>query len=85
MHLYLAHYVTNEVLAATLATLTVYLCLRMLKNETLRAGQFLLIGLALGATILTKATGILLLPIAVVAILARIEETNFNLAPSILW
>jgi hypothetical protein len=33
MHLYLAHYVTNEVLAATLATLTVYLCLMALKTK----------------------------------------------------
>ena len=83
MHLYLAHYVTNEVLAATLATLTVYLCLRMLKNETPRAGQFLLIGLALGATILTKATGILLLPIAVVAILAKLIHTRTPVAVSL--
>src|SRR5258705_13149964 len=65
MHLYLMHYVTNELLTATLATLTVYLCLRLLKNETPRAAQFIFGGLALGATMLTKATGILLLPIAI--------------------
>jgi tetratricopeptide (TPR) repeat protein len=76
MHLYLAHYVTNEVLTATLATLTVYLCLRVLKNESPRAGQFILIGLALGATMLTKATGILLLPIAVAAIVAKLIHTQ---------
>ena len=33
MHLYLAHYVTNEILAAALATVTLYLCLRLLKSE----------------------------------------------------
>ena len=71
MHLYLAHYVTNEVLTATLATLTVYLCLRLLKNEKPRAAQFVFVGLALGATMLTKATGILLLPIVIAAICAR--------------
>src|SRR4029077_20004759 len=71
MHLYLMHYVTNELLPATLATLTVYLCLRLLKNETPHAAQFVFIGLALGATILTKATGILLLPIVLAAICAR--------------
>ena len=71
MHLYLAHYVTNEVLTATLATLTVYLCLHLLKNETPCAAQFVFVGLALGATMLTKATGILLLPIVIAAICAR--------------
>jgi hypothetical protein len=40
MHLYLMHYVTNELLTATLATLTVYLCLRLLTNGTPRAAQF---------------------------------------------
>jgi hypothetical protein len=34
MHLYLAHYVTNELLAAVLATLSLYLCLRLLKSQT---------------------------------------------------
>ncbi len=71
MHLYLAHYVTNEVLTGTLATLTVYLCLHLLKNETPRAAHFVFVGLALGATMLTKATGILLLPIVIAAICAR--------------
>src|SRR5882724_3701557 len=76
MHLYLMHYVTNELLAATLATLTVYLCLRLLKNETPRAAQFVFVGLALGATMLTKATGILLLPIVIAAICARRNYTR---------
>jgi tetratricopeptide (TPR) repeat protein len=75
--------VTNEVLAATLATLTVYLCLKALKNETPRAGQFVLIGLALGATMLTKATGILLLPIALAAIFASLIRTRTPVAVSL--
>ena len=37
MHLYLAHYVTNEMLAATLATAAIYVCLRLLKSEVPRA------------------------------------------------
>jgi tetratricopeptide (TPR) repeat protein len=69
MHLYLAHYVTNEMLAATLATAAFYLCLRLLKSEVPRAAQFAWLGVALGATMLTKITGILLLPI-VIAVLA---------------
>jgi Dolichyl-phosphate-mannose-protein mannosyltransferase/Tetratricopeptide repeat len=82
MHLYLMHYVTNELLTATLATLTVYLCLRLLKNETPRAAQFAFVGLALGATMLTKATGILLLPIVIAAICARWSHTR---PPFAIW
>ena len=41
MHLYLAHYVTNEMLAAALATLTLYLCLRLLRSDTPRVSQLL--------------------------------------------
>jgi tetratricopeptide (TPR) repeat protein len=83
MHLYLMHYVTNELLTATLATLTIYLCLSVLKNKTPRAGQFLLMGLALGATMLTKATGILLLPIAVAAIFAKLIHARVPVAVSL--
>ncbi|MFL6504600.1 MAG: tetratricopeptide repeat protein, partial [Candidatus Udaeobacter sp.] len=71
MHLYLMHYVTNELLTATLATLTLYLCLRLLKNETPRAAQFVFIGLSLGATMLTKSTGILLFPTVIAAVAMR--------------
>jgi tetratricopeptide (TPR) repeat protein len=80
MHLYLMHYVTNELLTATLATLTFYLCLRLLKDETPRAAQFVFIGLALGATMLNKATGILLLPIVIAAICARHVHTKAGFA-----
>src|SRR5260370_27042737 len=60
MHLYLMHYVTNELLTATLTTLTVYLCLRLLTNQTPPPAQFVFVGLALGPAMLTKATGSLL-------------------------
>src|SRR4051812_5219005 len=82
MHLYLMHYVTNELLTATLATLTVYLCLRLLKNETPRAVPFLFVGLALGATMLTKSTGILLLPIVIASICIGRSYTR---APFAIW
>lgn len=73
MHLYLAHYVTNEMLAATLATAALYLCLRLLKSEVPRASQFAWLGAALGATMLTKVTGLLLLPIVVAALLGKLR------------
>ncbi len=82
MHLYLMHYVTNELLTAALATLTVYLCLRLIKNETPRAAQFVFVGLALGATMLTKATGVLLLPIVIAVICVR---RNYTRASFAIW
>ena len=73
MHLYLTQYVTNEMLAATLATTTLYLCLRLLKSEVPRASQFVWLGVAVGATILTKVTGVLLLPIVITAVAGRLR------------
>jgi tetratricopeptide (TPR) repeat protein len=72
MHLYLAQYVTNEMLAATLATATLYLCLRLLKSEMPPASEFAWLGLALGAAMLAKATVILLLPIMLAAVAGRL-------------
>lgn len=83
MHLYVAHYVTNEMLAATLATATLYLCLRLLKNEVPRAAQFAWVGLALGATMLAKATGILLLPIVTAAIAGKLLAARVPMAASL--
>ncbi len=83
MHLYLAHYVTNELLAAVLATLSLYLCLRLLKSQTPSASQFCWLGLALGAAILAKATVILLLPIVVAAIAGRLVSIRALIANSL--
>src|SRR5947208_4600158 len=82
MHLYLAHYVTNEMLAATLATATLYLCLRLLRSETTRALQFAWLGLAVGAAMLTKATAILLLPVVFAAIAGKLACAR---VPTAIW
>jgi Tfp pilus assembly protein PilF len=80
MHLYLAQYVTNEMLASTLASAALYLCLRLLNSELPRASQFAWLGVALGATILTKVTGILLLPIVIVALVGRLRSARAPMA-----
>src|SRR5207237_6579585 len=80
MHLYLAQYVTNEMLAATLATAALYLCLRLLNSKVPRASQFAWLGVALGATILAKVTGILLLPIVIAALAGRLRGTRAPIA-----
>jgi tetratricopeptide (TPR) repeat protein len=83
MHLYLAHYVTNEMPAATLATATLYLCLRLLKSDAPRASQFAWLGFALGAAMLTKATGILLLPIVIAAVAGKLVAARSPIATSL--
>ena len=83
MHLYLAHYVTNEILAAALATAALYLFLRLLRSETPRASQFAWLGLAMGAAMLAKATGILLLPIVIAAIAGKLAVTRAPAAISL--
>jgi tetratricopeptide (TPR) repeat protein len=82
MHLYLAHYVTNELLSATLATAALYLCLRLLKSDAPRTSQFGWLGLALGAAMLAKATSVLLLPIVIVAIAGKLANAR---APMTIW
>jgi len=83
MHLYLAHYVTNEILAATLATAALYLCLRLLTSETPRAAQFALLGLAIGAAMLAKVTGILLLPVVIAAIAGKLVSARAPVTTSL--
>jgi tetratricopeptide (TPR) repeat protein len=62
MQLYLSHYVTNETLAATLVTATIYFGLRLLKCENAPALQYLWLGAFAGLAILAKATSLLLIP-----------------------
>jgi len=83
MHLYLAHYVTNEMLAAVLVTATLYLCLRLLKDDTSRASQFAWLGLVLGAAMLAKATGVLVLPIVIIAIAGKFAYARAPIAISL--
>ncbi len=82
MHLYLAHYVTNELLAATLVTATLYFCLCLLKSDTPRMSQFASVGLALGAAMLAKATAILLLPIVIASIAGKLACAR---PPVVIW
>ena len=83
MQLYMAHYVTNEMLAAALATATLYLCLRLLKSDTPRASQFAWLGLALGGAMLAKVTSVLLLPIIIAAIAGKLAYARAPIAISL--
>jgi dolichyl-phosphate-mannose-protein mannosyltransferase len=62
MQLYLSHYVTNETLAATLASVSIYFGLRVLTIERVPVWKFLVLGCVVGAAMLAKATALLLIP-----------------------
>ncbi|HST30670.1 MAG TPA: glycosyltransferase family 39 protein [Chthoniobacterales bacterium] len=74
MQLYLSHYVTNETLVATLASATIYLGLRALSLERVSVWSLVSLGACLGAAILTKATGLLLIPPLVGAFAIRLWQ-----------
>ena len=63
MQLYLSHYVTNETLAATLASASLYLGLQALLAENESFWQLFSLGACVGAAMLAKATGLLLVPV----------------------
>ncbi|HZL42887.1 MAG TPA: glycosyltransferase family 39 protein [Verrucomicrobiae bacterium] len=88
MHLYLSHFTTNETLAATLATATVYLCLRVLQSPSPSIRQYVFLGICMGAACLTKVTDILLVPAVMIALFvcrrSRVERREKGaLTPSL--
>jgi tetratricopeptide (TPR) repeat protein len=58
-HLYTAHYLTNEALLVPLGAASLYLCLRALHDERPSAARHALLGLCLGAALLTKVTALI--------------------------
>ncbi len=73
MQLYLAHFVTNETLAAALAAAVVYLSLRLLRIENGSTSGYALLGFLLGAAILTKTTVVLLVPAVFAALVTKLS------------
>jgi tetratricopeptide (TPR) repeat protein len=60
--LYLAHYITNEFLAATLVTASIYFCLRLLKSPNGSPLLAAAAGICLGAALSTKASALVAVP-----------------------
>ena len=82
MQLYLSHYVTNETLAATLVTLSVYLGLRLLRTKEPTVAQFAWLGLSMGAAMLAKATALLLVAPLFLALIINLVAGR---APVAIW
>jgi tetratricopeptide (TPR) repeat protein len=77
-HIYLCNYVTNEALATTLATAAILVCLGILADERPSPARHALLGLCLGAALLTKLTAIVVtgvvLPVLAGQLVARRER-----------
>lgn len=82
MQLYLSHYVTNETLAATLVTASVYLGLRLLRTENPSGSQFAWLGLCMGAAMLTKVTALLLVVPLFLSLAIKLAGAR---APVAIW
>ena len=82
MHLYLSHYVTNETLAAALVTGAIYLCLRLLQLEDTTTARCAGLGLCLGAAMLAKVTGVLLVPFVALALAGKLAARR---SPIAVW
>jgi 4-amino-4-deoxy-L-arabinose transferase-like glycosyltransferase len=72
MNLYLSHYVTNETSAALLVSVSVYLCLRILKTGTNSYASFSMLGFVIGAAVLTKFTAVVAIPFIVGALAGQV-------------
>ena len=70
--LYLYQYVTNEILAATLATASVYCCLRILNSERAGVGLHGTLGLCLGAALLSKISVLAVAPVILGTLAGRL-------------
>ena len=80
MQLYLSHYLTNETLAAALTSAAVYFGLRVIKNDRAVLWEYVCLGFCIGAAMLTKATGVLLLPAVLGALLIKLAVDRRQIA-----
>ena len=70
-HLYLAHHVTNEGLAALLATASIYFTLKFLRSDPAPLRPALAVGACLGLALLTKFSTLLVAPFVLGALLLK--------------
>ena len=69
--IYTCHYITNEALLTTLGTAALYLGLRVLRDERPSAARHALLGLCLGAVLLTKVTGLVVVGVVFLVLVGR--------------
>jgi tetratricopeptide (TPR) repeat protein len=77
VHIYLSHYITNESLVMLLGTVAIYFCLRILHYPSASLTQYGLLGLCLGAALLTKITAIVLAGVVILVLVGRLVAAAF--------
>jgi tetratricopeptide (TPR) repeat protein len=70
--IYTCHYITNEVLLTTLGTAALYFCLRSFRDEQPSAWRHALLGLCLGAALLTKVTALVVVGAVLLVLIGRL-------------
>ena len=70
MNMYMSQYISNESLAAMLASASLVCAFWIIKKEKPSATPFILLGFLLGATLLTKMTVLVLIPVIILALIA---------------
>jgi tetratricopeptide (TPR) repeat protein len=66
--IYTCHYVTNESLLITLGTAALYLCLRAVRDDPPSLARHALLGLCLGAALLTKVTALVVVGVVLLVL-----------------
>jgi tetratricopeptide (TPR) repeat protein len=80
MQLYMSHNPTNETLAAVLVSASLYFALRMAKSGPATWKSYCILGLLIGAALLTKATAVLVVPFIVLTLACQLACERASVA-----
>jgi Flp pilus assembly protein TadD len=83
--IYTCHYVTNEFLLTLLGTATLYLTLRLLREGRPSLGQYALLGLCLGAALLTKVTAVVVVGVVLLVLSGQLIVRRAPQLAARLW
>jgi tetratricopeptide (TPR) repeat protein len=72
VQLYMAHFASNDVFAATMSCAAVYLCLRVLRDPEPSTRLLIGLGISLGGALLSKTTTLGLVPVVVAVLGGRL-------------
>jgi Flp pilus assembly protein TadD len=70
--IYSCYYTSNEPLLTTLGTAALYLCLLVVRDEQASTARHILLGLCLGAALLTKLTGLVVAGVVLLVLAGRL-------------
>jgi tetratricopeptide (TPR) repeat protein len=73
VHLYMFQYVSNETMATVLGTAAIYLCLSIIRVDEASVTRYAILGLCLGAALLTKVTAILVAGLVLATLAGRLS------------